>query len=84
MIQIKVNVERNVVNLVLTVLTFIVCEIDTRQHFLFEIQILSIHSCKATIQDYKSVEYEILEFFPDFRDFFPKKWHDFLSKISIK
>jgi hypothetical protein len=39
-----------------------------------------MHVCKATIQDQKSVEFGILEFFPDFWEKISKKCHGFLSK----
>jgi hypothetical protein len=53
---------------------------DTRKHFLLQISILSMHVCKATIQDYKSVEFGILIFFPDFWEWFFHKLARFFEQ----
>jgi hypothetical protein len=61
-------------------LTVNVTETYTRKQFLSQNKNLSMHVCKATIQDYKKNISKILSFFLIFENFSSEKWQGFLSK----
>jgi hypothetical protein len=50
---------------------------------MFQIQFLCMHVCQATIQDYKSAGFGILEFFPDFWEKILKNGTVFWAKTQL-